>query len=69
MRFDEIKLAVAMAKKGLNLTRLSQESGVSRQTLSMVKAGKRCKVDIAIKIAKALDCDVKELLEDWQVIN
>ena len=61
MRFDEIKLAVAMAKKGLNLTRLSQESGVSRQTLSMVKAGK---VDIAVKIAKALDCDVKELLED-----
>ncbi|MCI8630205.1 MAG: helix-turn-helix domain-containing protein [Firmicutes bacterium] len=38
--FDEIKLVVAMAKKGLNLTKLSQESGVSRQTLSMMKAGK-----------------------------
>ena len=38
--FDEIKLVVAMTKKGLNLTKLSQESGVSRQTLSMMKAGK-----------------------------
>ena len=38
--FDEIKLVGAMTKQGLNLTKLSQESGVSRQTLSMMKAGK-----------------------------
>ncbi len=64
MRLDEIKLAIAMARNGFNLTKLAQKSGVSRQTLSMIKAGKRCRVDIAVKIAKALNCDVRELLED-----
>ncbi|MEA5058045.1 MAG: helix-turn-helix transcriptional regulator [Anaerotignum propionicum] len=64
MRIDEIKLAVIMAKKKLNLTQVAELSGISRATLSLAKAGKRIKPETAAIIADALKCDVKELLED-----
>ncbi|WP_312047566.1 helix-turn-helix domain-containing protein [Anaerotignum sp.] len=64
MRIDEIKLAVIMARKKLNLTKLAELSGISRATLSLAKAGKRIKPETAAIIADALRCDVKDLLED-----
>lgn len=55
MRIDEIKLAVTMAKKRLNLTQLAALSGISRATLSLAKAGKRIKPDTAAIIAQVLN--------------
>ncbi|WP_352399107.1 helix-turn-helix transcriptional regulator [Anaerotignum sp.] len=63
MRLDEIKLAVIMAKKKLNLTQLAALSGISRATLSLAKAGKRIKPDTAAIIAQALGVDVSEIIE------
>ena len=64
MRLDAIKLAVAMAKKGYNMISLAQACGVSRGTLSVAKAGKRIKPDTVMKIAKVLEVEMEELLED-----
>lgn len=64
MRIDEIKFAVAMVKKGFNMTTLAKECGLSRQTLGLAKAGKRIKPETAAIIANALGVDVTDLLED-----
>lgn len=63
MRIDRIKFAVLLAEKDLTLTRLSDISGVSRQTLSCVKQGKRCTSETADKIARAFNVDVQEIME------
>ena len=64
MHIKKISLAVAMARKGYNLVRLSEACGVSRQTLSLINSGKACRPDVAGKIARALGVDVKELIEE-----
>lgn len=64
MRLDEIKFAVAMVKKGLNMNGLAKECGISRNTLSAAKAGKRIKPETAAAIANALGVEVTDLLED-----
>ena len=64
MRIDEIKLAVIMAKKRLNLTQLAELSGLSRNTLSLAKAGKRIKPETIVMIANALEVDINDLIEN-----
>lgn len=64
MKLNKTLLAVAMVRKGLNFTALSQECGVSRQTLSAINNGKSCKPEVAGKIAAALDLDVIYLIEE-----
>ena len=64
MRIDEIKFAVAMVKKGYNVTTLAAACGVSRATLTAAKAGKRIKPETAAAIANALGVEVTDLLED-----
>ena len=63
MRLDRVKLILLIAEKDLTLTKLSELSGVSRQTLSCVKQGKRCALETANKIARALNVDVREIAE------
>lgn len=63
MRIDRIKFVALIAKKDLTLTELAKISGLSRQTLSCVKQGKRCSSETANKIAKALCADVREIME------
>lgn len=64
MKIDPLKLSIAMANKQFSFARLSEMAGVSRVSLSYINSGKRCKPVTAGKIAKALDVDVTELLED-----
>ncbi|MBS5131395.1 MAG: helix-turn-helix transcriptional regulator [Lachnospiraceae bacterium] len=64
MRIDRIKFTVLLTTKDLTLSNLATMSGVSRTTLSSIKQGKRCSVETAKKIAKALNVDVTEILED-----
>lgn len=64
MRLDEIKFAVAMVKKGYSLTSLAKDCGLSRNTLSLAKAGKRIKPETAAAIANALGVEVTDILED-----
>lgn len=64
MRIDEIKFAVAMVKNGYNISTLAKDCGLSRNTLSLARAGKRIKPETAAVIAKTLGVEVTDLLED-----
>lgn len=64
MKINKTKLGIAMGMKSLNFTALAKLSGVSRATLSYINNGKSCKPEIAIRIAKALDVEVKDLIEE-----
>ncbi len=62
MRIDRIKFVAELTKQDLTLVELSNRSGVNRVTLSNIKNGKSCKEEIAMKIAKGLNVDLKKLL-------
>ena len=64
MRINSKKLIYLMWEKEIRTPKLSELSGVSRATISYIRNGKSCSKDIAEKIAKALNCEIKELLED-----
>jgi len=62
MRLNETKMQVKMGEEGMNIRMLSERSGVSRQTISCIKAGKSCSPVIAYKLADALGMSMEELL-------
>ncbi|WP_170253863.1 helix-turn-helix transcriptional regulator [Acetobacterium paludosum] len=64
MKINKTRLGLVMGEKSLNFIALAKISNVSRTTLSYINNGKSCKPEIAIKIAKALDVEVKDLIED-----
>ena len=64
MRIDRAKLASKLAEKCWTQKKLSEESGVSRQTISYIKCGKTCTDPIGEAIANALGVEVTDLLED-----
>ena len=63
MRIDRIKFYSLLMKSDLTLTDLSGLTGITRQTLSAIKQGKRCSRKTAEKIADALRIDITELAE------
>lgn len=64
MKINSIKLAVAMAKKNINIKKLSEKSHVSRATISHAKSGKDVSLDIVAKLAVALEIAVDDILEE-----
>lgn len=63
MRIDRLKFCLIVAEKDITLTELSKVSGISRQTISAVRQGKRCSMRTAKKIADALEVDLSEIME------
>lgn len=54
-----------MANKSISLVELAKNSGVSTSTICRIQRGKGENSPATVgKIAKALNCDVRELLED-----
>lgn len=66
MYVDRVKLCAALTKVDWNMTELSQKSGISRQTLSAVRHGKRCRTQTAEKIALALGVNIRDIVEGRQ---
>lgn len=65
MKIDKIKLDLVLAKNCLSYAQLSEICGVSQITIIRITKGTQIARPATIgKIAKALDCDVKELLKD-----
>lgn len=64
MRLDRIKMITLLMEKDWNINKLSEQSGVSRVTISYIKNGKNCSDEVGIKIAKALNVRVQDLLEE-----
>lgn len=63
MRINPKKLIILMWDKEIKTTKLAELSGVSRATISYIRNGKSCSDEVGHRIAKALDCDVTDLLE------
>lgn len=63
MRLNETKIQIRMGERGMNIRMLSEKSGVSRQTISCIKAGKSCSPVVAYKLAEALGMSVEEMLK------
>ena len=66
MKINVNKLSIAMARVGINYSKLSELSHVSRATISYIKNGKSGRPDIVAKIAKALNVDVTEIIEQGE---
>lgn len=64
MRIDRIKLVVAMAEKDLTQTKLAELAGVPRVTVNAIRNGRNCSDATAVRLAKALDMDLAELIAD-----
>ena len=64
MKINSVKLAMAMARKSVNVTKLAEKSHVSRATISYAKSGKDVSLDVVAKLAVALEIEVKDLLEE-----
>lgn len=63
MRLKNNMLKHIMVDRNLKLRQLQQLSGVSKQTLSAVSNGKSCSYETAVKLSKALNIDLMELIE------
>lgn len=64
MKIKKTVLMFNLENKGLTLMKLSEMTGISKATISAVKNGKTCSFRTASKIAKSLDLDVMELIEE-----
>ena len=63
MRVNRKKMACFMIDANFNTKQLAEKAGVSRVTACSIKNGKSCSYDTAVKIAKALNVDVTEIIE------
>lgn len=64
MRIDRVKLAAALAIADITANTLAERAGVSRVTISNVRAGKRCTEETANKLAAGLGIPVSEIAEE-----
>lgn len=63
MRINRVKFVTALMRSDMTIMQLSEASGVSRCTLSAIKAGKSCSRQTAERVAKALGIHPDELKE------
>lgn len=63
MKISAEKLEFYLAKKNLTMGKLSELSGLSRQSISTIKTRGTCRPDSIAKIAKGLAVDIEELLQ------
>lgn len=61
MKIDAATMELKAAEKGLTLTELAGEAGISRATVSKIIKDERCTGQVFLKIANALEVEPKEL--------
>lgn len=64
MKFNVTKLLVAIGEQQMSIQDVAEKSGISRATISAIKAGKTCRPDVAGRIAQALNKPLAELIEN-----
>jgi DNA-binding Xre family transcriptional regulator len=57
-----------MARAGMNVSNLADKSDISRNGLFAIRRGRNCKPATVGRIARALGCDVTEILETEDVV-
>lgn len=63
MRINRISLVAEMARKDMNIKKLTELSQVSRATITAVKSGKSCTQETAAKLAQGLGVPLETILE------
>ena len=63
MKIDRQKFEISVANACMNFSELSKKSGISQFTISRIKSGAETTPATVGKIAKALNVNVKELIE------
>lgn len=63
MRINRISLVAEMARKDMNIKKLTELSQVSRATITAVKSGKSCTQETAAKLARGLGVPLETILE------
>ena len=64
LKINKAKLEIAMARAELNRNTLAEKAGMPIPTICNVYSRGTCKPATAGRIAKALGCDITEILED-----
>lgn len=64
MQLSKNKINVAIAKEQLTITKLAERYGVSRSRMNLILNSREVTPVCAGRLAKALNVDVTELLED-----
>lgn len=64
MKINKEKLEIAMARAELNRNTLAEKAGMPIPTICNVYSRGTCKPATAGRIAKALEVDVTEIIED-----
>lgn len=65
LKLSSEKLFIAMAKKEMNIEKLSKRTGISRKTISrQLNGNTTTRPDLIGNISKALNIQVEDLLED-----
>ena len=63
MRINRVSLVAEMARKDMNIKKLTELSQVSRATITAVKSGKSCTEETAAKLAQGLGMPLESILE------
>ena len=63
MRINRVSLVAEMARKDMNIKKLTELSQVSRATITPVKSGKSCTEETAAKLAQGLGVPLESILE------
>ena len=63
LRVDAMKLKLLSAENGMNVQELADVSGVAFATVCKARAGKEVSERTVVKLARALQVDAKELIE------
>ncbi len=63
MRINRKKFAYLLIDKDMSVKEMAEKVGVSRQTITNIKQGKRCIDVIGYKIANVLGVDVADIIE------
>lgn len=63
MRIDRVKFVAELTRQDMTQKRLAELAGISRATINYIKCGKSCSDEVGRKIAKALNCNVTDIIE------
>lgn len=62
MNINADRIRILAAQKGMNLTRLADKAGISRQTLSTTMTRGTCRAETIVKICEALEVEPIEIM-------
>lgn len=63
MKLSYNKLWKLLIDKGMNKKALAEQSDISNTTMAKLGKGENVNTDVLVKICRALDCDISDIVE------